>query len=69
MQFCVQDERYREHNSNKYDTPPKWKQDWDVPQDHDSGNDLDDEGEEVPNGPQFDQEYLSWWDGMILDPL
>lgn len=32
-------------------------------------SDTNDEGVEELGRPQFDQEYLSWWDGVRHDPL
>jgi len=61
--------RYRAHDPNLCDTPPKWTQDWEPPQDHGLGSDIYDKYFETPNGPKFDQEYLSWWIGVRLEPL
>lgn len=47
-------ERYREYDPKLFKTPPKLAQEWEPPQDHGSSSEMDNEGFEVPNGPQFD---------------
>lgn len=61
--------RYREHEPNLYETPPKWMEEQLPPQDHGSRSDSNNKVGEEPHNPQFDHTYLAWQDGVRPNPL
>lgn len=67
--FMVWTGRYMAHEPNIFETPPMWEYDWHPPQDHGSGSDSNDEGVWALDGPQFNQDYMTWWARAIPDPL
>jgi len=57
--------RYRQHDPNLYEKPPKWVEEWIPPKEYELGRDSYSEGDEDLDGPQHDQNYLTWWARVI----
>lgn len=57
------------HDTKIHETPPKWFEEWIPFYDHVLESDLDNEGDEDPDGHQFNQTYLTWWVEERPNPL